>query len=92
MSRIFGDLTVYLAYPETVTVTLAKITFSHGVKITEKVWFNITSEASYIYILSDQKFYKNVKNGQFLRTVLPDMSVLLGQKLNILTIWNQTFF
>ena len=36
-------------------------------KITEKVSFNITSEASYVYILSGQKFIKNAKNGPFWR-------------------------
>ena len=30
-------------------------------KITEKVAFNIASEASYVYILSGQKFIKNAK-------------------------------
>ena len=34
-------------------------------KITEKVSFNIASEASYNYNLNGQKFDKNVKNGQF---------------------------
>ena len=34
-------------------------------KITEKVSFNIASEASYFYILSGQKFIKNAKNTQF---------------------------
>ena len=34
-------------------------------KITEKVSFNIASEASFVYILSGQKFIKNAKNGQF---------------------------
>ena len=32
-------------------------------KITEKVSFNIASEASYVYDLSGQKFIKNAKNG-----------------------------
>ena len=32
-------------------------------KITEKVSFNIASEASYVYILSVQKFIKKAKNG-----------------------------
>ena len=32
-------------------------------KITEKVSFNIASEASYVYILSGQKYIKNAKNG-----------------------------
>ena len=57
----------------------------------KKVLFNIASEASYIYILSGQKFVKNAKNGPFWRvfwnpeacgqTVLPDRSLLIGQKL-----------
>ena len=34
-------------------------------KIIEKVSFNIASEASYVYILSGQKFIKSAKNGQF---------------------------
>ena len=58
-------------------------------KITEKVAFNIASEASYIYILSGQKlikmpkmvnlasFWKSEAYGQ---TVLPDRSVLIVQK------------
>ena len=37
----------------------------HWGKITEKVSFNIASEASYLYILSGQKLIKNAKNGQF---------------------------
>ena len=36
-------------------------------KITEKVSFNIASEASYIYNLSGQKLIKNAKNGPFWR-------------------------
>ena len=36
-------------------------------KITEKVSFNNASEASYVYILSGQKFLKNAKNGLFWR-------------------------
>ena len=54
-------------------------------KITEKVSFNIASEASYVYILSRQKFIKNANNGSFWRafekTVLPDRPILIGQKL-----------
>ena len=34
-------------------------------KVTEKVSFKIASEASYVYILSGQKFIRNEKNGQF---------------------------
>ena len=33
----------------------------------EKVSFNIASVASYVYILSGQKFIKNAKNGKFWR-------------------------
>ena len=60
-------------------------------KITEKVSFNIASEASYVYVFSEQKLINNAKNGSFWRvfwkpedcgqTVLPDRSVLIGQKL-----------
>ena len=42
-------------------------TGSRCVKITEKVSFNIASEASYVYILRGQKLIKNVKNGPFWR-------------------------
>ena len=53
-------------------------------KITEKVSFNIVSEASYDYILSGQQLIKNAKMvhwGACGQTVLPDRSVLIGQKL-----------
>ena len=36
-------------------------------KIAQKVAFNMASEASYIYILSGQKFFKNAKNGPIWR-------------------------
>ena len=65
--------------------------FSQCLKITEKVAFNSASEASYVYILSGQKFINNVKNGPFWRvlrkpeacgqTVLPDRSLVIGQKI-----------
>ena len=38
---------------------------AHCLKITEKVLFNIPSEASYVYILSEKKFIKILKNGEF---------------------------
>ena len=41
-------------------------TSARCLKITEKVSFNIASEASYVYILSGQKLIKNAKNGSFL--------------------------
>ena len=60
-------------------------------KFTEKVSFNIASEASYVYILSGQKLIKNAKNVSILasfwkpeacgQTVLPDRSISKGQKL-----------
>ena len=57
-------------------------------KITEKVAFNIASEASYVYILSGQKFIEKCpKMASFWKLKacgqmkLPDMSVLIGQKL-----------
>ena len=34
-------------------------------KNTEKILFNIASEASKVFILSGQKLIKNAKNGQF---------------------------
>ena len=37
--------------------------FAWCLKITEKVLVNIASEASYIYVLSGQKFIKNTQNG-----------------------------
>ena len=59
-------------------------------KISQKVAFNIASEVSYVYILSGQKFIK-FQNWSILasfwqptacdQTVLPDKSVLIGQKL-----------
>ena len=42
-------------------------TTSRCLKITEKVSFNITSEASYAFNFSGQKLIKKVKNGQFWR-------------------------
>ena len=35
------------------------------IEIHLKVAFNIASEASYVYILSGQKLFKNTQNGQF---------------------------
>ena len=58
-------------------------------KISQKVSFNIVSEASYVYILRRQKSIKNAKNSQFgefwkseacSQKVLPDMSLLIEQK------------
>ena len=43
------------------------LSVSQCLKIMEKVSFDIASEASYVYILSGQKFIKNGKNDQFWR-------------------------
>ena len=54
------------------------IFFARCLKITEKVSFNIASEASYAYILSGQKFIKKKSQKWFWKpeaygqTVLPD--------------------
>ena len=40
---------------------------SRCLKITEKVSFNISSDARYVYILSGQKLNKNAKNRRFWR-------------------------
>ena len=47
-------------------------------KITEKVSFNIASEASYVYILSGQKLIQNAKNGPFWR-VLENLKLAVKQ-------------
>ena len=47
-------------------------------KITEKVSFNIASEASYSYILSGQKLIKDAKNGPFWR-VLENLKLAVKQ-------------
>ena len=71
-------------------VVFLKVSFT--LIITEKVSFNMASEASYVYIFSGQKFIKNAENaenGTFWR-VFENLelavkqcyrSVLLGQKI-----------
>ena len=55
---------------------------SQCLKITEKVSFNIASEANYVYIIPKivnlASFWKSEACGQ---TVLPDRSLLISQKL-----------
>ena len=46
---------------------IGKITYAQSWKITQKVSFKIASEASYVYILSGQKFTINAKNCPFWR-------------------------
>ena len=50
-----------------ITIFDLKNTAALCLKITEKVSFNIASEASYVYILSGQKLIKNAKSGPFWR-------------------------
>ena len=67
-----------------------QIPLSQCLKIAQKVAFNIVSEASYVYILSEQKFIKMLKMFNLAsfrkrevcgQTVLPDKSILIRQKL-----------
>ena len=51
---------------------------SRCLKITEKVSFNIDSEASYVYIVSGQKLIKNAKNGAIWR-VFENMKLTVKQ-------------
>ena len=48
-------------------------------KITEKVSFNIASEASYVYILNGQKLIKNAKNCPFWR-VFENLQLAVKQR------------
>ena len=45
---------------------MSVFTLPQCLKITEKVSFNIASEASYVYILSGQRFMKNAKKWSIL--------------------------
>ena len=66
---MFGFMLVemgFLAIPLGTNVTcIGFFTCTRCLKITEKVSFNIASEASYVYIESGQKLIKIPKNGQF---------------------------
>ena len=62
---------------ESLKVTLLR-TQSQCLKITEKVAFKIAGDASYLYILSGQKFIKNAKNSQFWR-ILEDLKLAVKQ-------------
>ena len=48
-------------------IQVRKSLFAQCLKITEKVSFNIVSEASYVYILNGQKLIKKAKNGPIWR-------------------------
>ena len=65
MSNPNMTLTVRHAGKEVLEMCNVFQTYSRCLKITEKVSFNIASEAS--YILSGQKLIKNAKNGPFWR-------------------------
>ena len=60
------------------------MTLPRCLKITEKVPFNIASEASYVYILRGQTLIKNSQFGEFEKLKLDVKSVttvLIGQKI-----------
>ena len=59
ISRIFTNVSCQ--------VSSQTMPYARCLKITEKVSFNIASEASYVYILSGQKLIKNARNGSFWR-------------------------
>ena len=73
----FSDLQTSLVLKDGMTIKLqdnndqlrqkVKSLESRCLKITEKVSFNIESEASYVYILSGEKLIKNAKNSPFWR-------------------------
>ena len=72
------------------TYIMMMMTATRCLKITEKVSFNIASEASYVYILSGQKLVQKPKMFNLAsfgkreacgRTVLPDWSIFIGKKL-----------
>ena len=51
----------------TVVIILFFFFYARCLKLTEKISFNIASEASYVHILSGQKLIKNAKNVPFWR-------------------------
>ena len=59
-------LTIVIEQTGKLTISQKKfVSTSQCLKITDKVSFNIASEASYGYILSGQKVHSNAKNNQF---------------------------
>ena len=66
------DLLRWKPISELESFLASKMHTARCLKITEKVSFNIASEASYVYILSGQKLIKNAKKmvhfGEFLKT------------------------
>ena len=59
---------------------------SQCLKITEKVSFDIASEASYVDIFSGQKFIKNAKNGPFGRVI--EKEIICGQTVLPYNFWH----
>ena len=55
-------------------------TSTQCLKITEKVSFNIASEANYVYILSGQKFSNNTKSQQ------NNVFIFLAQKFKVIVL------
>ena len=55
--------------------------YAQCLKIIEKVAFNITSKASYVYILSGQKFIKNTKKWSILASFLKTWSLVENVKI-----------
>ena len=62
---------------------------SRCLKITEKIAFNTMSEASYVYIMSGQKFMKNAKNSQIWR-VFQNLKLAVKQCYQIGHFFNST--
>ena len=58
----------------------------HGVWKSQKVSFNIASEASYVYILSGQKFVKNAENGPIWR-FFENLKLAVKQKYQTGQFW-----
>ena len=60
----------------TETTDISDVTTATCLKITEKVSFNIASEASYVYILNGQKLIKNAKIEKFKCDIFGDFQTL----------------
>ena len=75
--RRFFTLKQFENQPKNVfNATFQVSNFARCFKITDKVSFNIASEASYVYILSGQKLIKNAKIQKFKCDILIDFQTL----------------
>ena len=54
---------------------------SQCLKITEKVALNIASEASYVYIVSGQKFFENAKKTNLASFILLSQCLKITEKV-----------